>query len=121
MKKSIVFVYNTDAGLFNTVTDTTHKMLSPDTYECNLCAITYSAFYIKKEWRDYILSLDIPVKFLHRNEFKMKYGINDAALPAVFIKNGKTFEIACNSQEINTCKNVSDLINLVHHSVVNKL
>jgi hypothetical protein len=121
MQKTIVFVYNTDAGLFNTVTDTAHKMLSPDTYACNLCAITYSAFYIKKEWRDYILSLDMPVEFLHRNELKMKYGTDDIILPAVFIKNGKTFEVVLDSQEINTCKNVSDLINLVHHSVVNKL
>ena len=36
MRKSIVFVYNADSGLFNMVTDTAHKMLSPDTYECNL-------------------------------------------------------------------------------------
>lgn len=121
MKKSIVFVYNADSGFFNTVTDTAHKMLSPNTYECNLCAITYSAFSVKKEWKEYLISLDIPIEFLHRNELKEKYGIADVALPAVFIKSGKTLEVALNSHAINTCKNISDLIKLVHQSVVNKL
>jgi len=33
----IIFVYNTDDGLFNALMDTAHKIFSPATYECSLC------------------------------------------------------------------------------------
>ena len=37
----LLFVYNADTGLFNTVADAAHKILSPSTYSCNLCKVTY--------------------------------------------------------------------------------
>ncbi len=45
---ALVFVYNADSGLFNTVTGMAHKIFSPGTYECNLCALTYSTFGMRE-------------------------------------------------------------------------
>ena len=50
----LLFVYNADSGLFNTLTDIAHKMLSPKTYTCNLCAITHGLFSEKEEWKEFI-------------------------------------------------------------------
>jgi hypothetical protein len=39
--QELLFVYNADAGLVTGLLDTLHKVLSPSTYSCSLCAITY--------------------------------------------------------------------------------
>jgi len=47
MKDTIVFVYNADGGLFNTLSNIVHKIFSPETYRCKLCSITYSVLGMK--------------------------------------------------------------------------
>ena len=89
MKPTIVFVYNADSGLFNTLTDIAHKIFAPQTYECNLCAITYGNFGMRDEWQEFLASVDAELEFLHRDELAARYGITAAALPAVFRKEGE--------------------------------
>ena len=60
----LIFVYNADSGLFNTLTDIAHKVLSPDTYACNLCSITHGYLKERRKWRNFIRTLDHPVEFL---------------------------------------------------------
>src|SRR5512138_1546777 len=86
MTKTILFVYNADSGLFNTLTDIAHKIFAPESYECNLCAITYGNFAMRAEWKEYLESLNAEFEFLHRDELANRYGMTEAALPAVFRK-----------------------------------
>lgn len=120
--KTIIFVYNADSGIFNILTDAAHKLLSPETYSCNLCSITYSAAGMKKEWKDFISTLPLPAEFLHRDELQKKYGIQDVALPAVFIKKDREMSLIASADSINSCKTVSDLEKLVkmrlQHSIM---
>jgi len=88
MKPALVFVYNADSGLFNSLADLAHKIFSPQTYQCNLCAITYSAAGMKKEWKDFLDQLDVPMEFLHRDELKASHGMEGVCLPAIFKKVG---------------------------------
>jgi hypothetical protein len=37
----LLFVYNADSGLAAALFDSAHKLLSPQTYACNLCALTH--------------------------------------------------------------------------------
>ena len=69
----IVFVYNANSGLMNTVLDIGHKIISPDTYECNLCAITYGVLTENKEWKAFRESSKDELEFLHKDEFEEKY------------------------------------------------
>lgn len=82
---TLLFVYNADSGLLHELADYVHKMVSPQTYQCNLCAVTYSTTGMKKEWKPFITSLGVPVEFLHRDEFLDTYSIK-AHFPAVFVK-----------------------------------
>jgi hypothetical protein len=108
-KPYIVFVYNADGGIFNTVSDIAHKIFSPETYSCNLCAITYGNFGIRADWKEYIESLDADLEFLHRDELSEKYGITDSTLPAVLLKNGDSLETWISADEIKQCSCVEDL------------
>lgn len=73
MPQRFVFVYNADGGRLASLKDAFHKILSPTTYPCSLCAITYGAASMRPEWREFIKALPVPVDFLHRDEFVRDY------------------------------------------------
>ncbi|MDO7849409.1 hypothetical protein Q5H92_23800 [Hymenobacter sp. M29] len=73
LPQRLLFVYNADAGLLAGLKDTFHKILSPATYACALCAVTYGATSMRPDWREFIRSLPVPVDFLHRDEFIRAY------------------------------------------------
>ena len=87
----LLFVYNADSGLFNTVADAAHKILSPSTYSCNLCKVTYGWFTERSQWRRFVESLDVQCSFLHRDELQRRHPeLSGEPLPAVFrVVDGK--------------------------------
>jgi hypothetical protein len=105
----LVFVYNADSGLFNTVTDIAHKIFSPKTYNCKLCALSHGYFTEHKEWRTFIESLEIPMEFLHRDEFLQKYGEHKAELPAVFRSQGDSLMLCISRDELEACDDINEL------------
>ena len=109
----LLFIYNADSGLFNVLTDYAHKILSPKTYPCTLCAITYGNRGMNKTWKKFIASLSVPVEFLHRDQLQ-HYGIaEDVKLPAAFLKEGTSLNLLMSQGEINGCSSVDDLMRLV--------
>lgn len=80
----LLFVYNADSGLFNTLADIGHKLFSPATYGCRLCALTHGYFTERREWREFVTSLEADCEFLHRDQFRRRYPADTTDLPAVF-------------------------------------
>jgi hypothetical protein len=109
MKPTLIFVYNADSGLFNAITDMAHKIFSPQTYSCQLCALTHSNVGMRKEWKQFIKSLELPVQFLHANELAARYSVKSLSLPVVLIKKGESVEILVEADVINGCQNLDDL------------
>jgi len=109
----LVFVYNAESGLFNVVSDIAHKIFSPETYSCNLCAITYGNFAMRAEWKAYLESLAADVEFLHRDELAQRYGLADVPLPAVLLKQGERLVEWIGAGEINRCRSLADLEGLI--------
>jgi len=112
-KSTLLFVYNADTGLFSVMTDYAHKILSPKTYPCNLCAITYGNMGMNKKWKEYIDNLTISIEFLHRDEFLKRYDLKNTQLPAAFIKKGDNIAVLIDHSEINGCTSLEELMNLV--------
>lgn len=116
MKEQLLFVYNANSDLFSSVADFAHKILSPSTYLCQLCALTYGNFSIKQQWKSFIENLGMSAAFLHKDEFQKQYPLQPA-LPAVFIEiNGKIQEII-SSKEINACRTLEDLKFLITEKI----
>ena len=88
----LVFVYNADRGFFNMMADISHKVLSPSTYPCNLCGLTHGAFSMRKEWRDFLAKIKPPLTFMHRDEFRKEFKLEDD-LPAIYIQDLRTEEL----------------------------
>ena len=113
MNKKLIFVYNADSGIFNTLADAAHKIFSPKTYSCNLCAITYSNLGMKSEWKAFIEKLPIKSEFLHKDQLREQYGMDDIPLPAIFILEDKIPQLLIGADKINACESMADLKQLV--------
>lgn len=112
-KSGLIFVYNANSGLFNTLSDAAHKIFSPRTYQCNLCALTHSAIGMRREWKQFLDSLDVPLEFLHADELKARYGVAGVPLPAIFKRGDENAEVLLDAKSINACRTVGDLKQLI--------
>ncbi len=116
----IVFVYNADSGTLNALKDYVQKNVSPDDYECNLCALTYGNLGMKKRWRRFIDGLDAEIKFLHRDEFREMDRDGDPDLPAAFVESDGGLDLLITSDEINHQGTLEELMDLVEDRVGEK-
>lgn len=115
---ALVFVYNAKGGLFNAITDYIHKNISPQTYECNLCAITYDNLGMKKTWQKYLKDLPIEKVFLHQEEFVLQFPeFKNEYLPLILAKSGDKVKVLLTSQELNKMESQEELIGRVEKSL----
>ena len=110
---TLVFVYNADSGVFNALTDAAHKIFSPRTYACNLCALTYGAVQMRGEWREFLDGLGLPLEFLYADELASRYGLEGVSLPAVFTKNADRLKVLAGADAVNACRTLDDLERLI--------
>ena len=103
-----MFVYNAETGLFNKLTDFAHKVVSPGTYACSLCALTYGKFTVHREWSAYMQALPMQVEFIYRNEWRFA-PIRDS-YPLVALQTGEgRIEVLLEAEELNQLKSLSHL------------
>ena len=111
--KTLLFVYNADSGFFNTIADIAHKITSPGTYECELCALTHDYFTINRQWQQFLQHTDKTFTFLHRDEFRQKYPEQTEPLPAIFVETANGLQVLIKRQQIQTLTDVQQLIELI--------
>ena len=112
--RKLIFVYNADSGFFNTVSDIAHKITSPETYQCQLCALTHGYFKIKDQWQQFINTTEDEFVFYHRDEFVKEYGTPTEPLPAIFqvTENGMTVFVS--REQLAELSDVSELVELMN-------
>ncbi|MFX1456265.1 MAG: hypothetical protein ACFFDB_12900 [Promethearchaeota archaeon] len=120
----LIFIYNANAGgFFAGLKDTLHKSFRKSTYQCNLCAVTFGTFGMKKEWKNYVNDLDTPVEFfkknkfkfefLHKDEFEDKYVVENAKFPCAYIMKKNKLELFISQDEMNAVKTIEELKKIV--------
>ena len=113
---ALLFVYNADSGLFNTMADIGHKIFSPSTYACDLCMLTHGYFSERQEWRDFIENLGVGCTFLHRDQFRRRHPDERSELPAVFLINRDGIRPCVTAQQLRDCKDLKQLEQLITES-----
>jgi hypothetical protein len=106
----LLFVYNADSGLFNSIAEAAHKIVSPQTYRCDLCRITYGWFRERADWRGFIDGLGIECEFLHRDQFRARYPGLEIALPAVLRVDAGPPEPCIDAAALAACVDIQGLI-----------
>ena len=111
-ESELIFIYNAKSGLVNEFLDFAHKIVSPSTYNCNLCALSHGNFSMKKKWSDYISSLPVRSTFTYKDKVS-EYGYNNIELPSIIFRNGSRSKVIISSEEINKLKKIDQLINIL--------
>lgn len=102
----LIFVYNADGGIAQGIIDSVHKTLSPATYPCSLCAITYGTFTMDRRWRAWLKALPMAAVFYHKDDSPYR----DVTLPVVLVERDGQVETLVSAAQLNTLDSVDALI-----------
>ncbi len=111
----LIFVYNANSGKLNAYLDSLHKIVSPKTYPCSLCDITYGVFKIRPEWKAYRESGELEMEFHHIDEFNIAYPEykNSFRFPVVLTEEEKHLKVFIDKNELDRLPDDKALIELI--------
>ena len=112
-EETLIFVYNADSGLLSALNDGILKIVSPSTYQCRLCSLTFGVVRMKSRWKEFIESLDVPAEFLHRDEFMDRYDLPDAEFPSVYIRRGDEMSVLISKEEMENTDSLEGLMEML--------
>ncbi|MEH6406284.1 MAG: GTPase [Leeuwenhoekiella sp.] len=118
----LIFVYNAKAGVKNGLLDTLHKMVKPETYACNLCALTYGLLGEKRIWKSFRKKADFEMEFYHSNEFQNQFKSKFLSLytfPIILIVAHNEMEVLITTEELSSLKSAKELIVLINERIAN--
>ncbi|MBA3819177.1 MAG: hypothetical protein H0X17_09820 [Deltaproteobacteria bacterium] len=109
MRRELVFVYNADSSAWSKLLDAGHKLISPSTYACKLCALTYGAVSMRAPWSRFVDQLPHHVRFAYRDELG-RDGTDVPAAPALLERDGQRWAALLDRDAIEACANLDELI-----------
>jgi len=114
--EQLLFVYNANAGKGNALLDSLHKVFSPQTYDCQLCKITFGVFSEKSSWKRFRKASKLPMIFLHKDEFTKRYKSKfqyKFTFPIVLLEGDNGLEVLISTKELNTLQSSEELIKVL--------
>lgn len=119
-KNKLIFVYNAQSGLGEKLIDGIHKIVSPSTYNCKLCQITFGKLTEKKSWKEFREHDNIEMEFLYKDEFQdgysSKFG-HKYDFPIVLIEEGSELHVFISPEELNELQTAEELMEMVETRV----
>ena len=113
--RELCFVYNATSGAGHALMDYVHKIVSPDTYSCSLCSVTYGNLGMHRKWARYLKALPFKTRFLYKDT--MPEALKNVALPAAFVVLDEQWEQVMNDVQMNEAKSLDELISLCDKSL----
>jgi hypothetical protein len=107
----LIFVYNADEGVVAGMMDSVHKLVSPATYQCSLCAVTHGIFRMDPKWRAWLKAAPFEIVFHHKPDFRAAWPVfAELPLPAVLIDRGTGPAPLLGADALASVKSVDQLI-----------
>lgn len=117
----ILIVYNADSGVFNMVAHAIHKTVSPETYPCSLCAVTYGPVSMRGAWKKFLNALPNEVVFHHKDDFSEAYPGVTLDLPAIMtVSETDGLRVLVDRAELDAVQDVDALMPLVRDRLVER-
>ncbi len=118
---ALVFVYNAKSDWINKATDFAHKLISPQTYACELCSLTHGVFTAHSEWVVFLKNLPIPSKFYYKNDSSLaKYNLDELSSPFVAIEQNEELEILLLQKDLAQLNTIEELIGRLENIIKQK-
>jgi hypothetical protein len=106
----LIFVYNANSGKVNALVDAAHKLFSPSTYQCSLCALTYDTFSENKTWKAFRKESHLTMEFYHKDEFESLFPNVNIPYPAILKLKDSEPTTVLNTEVLNKISTVEGLI-----------
>ncbi|APQ16574.1 hypothetical protein [Maribacter hydrothermalis] len=119
MSKKILFIYNANSDTSSKLLDFAHKIVSPATYDCALCSLTFGNFTENNQWktfRENLLVKGYELEFYHKDEFqktyKSKFG-HTFTYPIILVETAHDLEVLVSTGQLNAMEDVTELIGVL--------
>ncbi|MGC1516748.1 MAG: GTPase [Maribacter sp.] len=123
MPGKLLFIYNANSDNGSQLLDFAHKMLSPATYDCNLCSLTFGRFTEKRQWKVFRKKLKSDghaLSFLHKDEFqnryKSKFG-HAFTFPIILMETDYDLEVLVSAESLDKMGTLEELIAKIQFSL----
>lgn len=113
----LIFVYNAEAGIAAGIMDSIHKLVSPATYTCDLCAITYGLTRMDPKWKAWLKAQPFDSVFHHRPDFHAVYPGVDVALPVILTDLAGRIDTLVSAADFKDTPSVDALIALIERRI----
>jgi len=111
--RSLLFVYNAKSDYWSKKIDFAHKIISPSTYNCDLCALTHGNFGETEIWKKFRETSGYEMKFIYKDEFQKLYPKTEADFPIVFKNEDNNLSVFIDKNTFSTIKTIEELITIV--------
>jgi hypothetical protein len=112
----LIFVYNANSGAVSAILGGLHKIVSPSTYDCNLCTITFGNFSEDKIWKEFREESEDEMEFYYKDEFLKQFRskwLPKYDFPVLLSKEKGELELFIDSKELNALEDASQLIEAI--------
>jgi len=94
--KSLLFVYNAKSDYWSKKIDFAHKIISPSTYSCSLCA-------------------DVKMEFIYKNDFQKEHPNYHCEFPIILEREKKSsnLSVVLNNNQLSNLDTVENLITAI--------
>lgn len=109
----LIFVYNANSGFLDRILDSAHKIMSPSTYDCNLCDITFGKFTEDELWKAFRENAKIAMEFYYKDEFLQQYKskwLQQHSFPTILSEGESDLELFIPSETLDEMTSSEDLI-----------
>lgn len=113
----LIFVYNAQSGKMNALLDTAHKIVSPSTYNCDLCALTFGSLRENAVWKNFRENSKVPMEFYHKDEFEKAFASKWLAkytYPVLLMQNENELEVGLTAEQFAEIDTLESLISKVN-------
>ncbi len=108
----LLLVYNTHSDPFSTVVDYVHKMFSPSTYKCDLCALTHHHLGERSVWKNFRKSSGVEMEFMYIRQYERKYKERHNYPVVLKVEEGER-KVLISKEHLRSIKDVNELITLI--------
>ncbi|MFA4860816.1 hypothetical protein [Methanoregula sp.] len=112
-EETLLFVSNSNSGVLPQIKNYSDHLSASHSEGCHLSALTYSPVGMKKEWKRFIREQKIPSRALDREEFRAEFGSIAMTFPVVLVRTRRGLSVLISTDELNRCRSLEDLMNLL--------
>ena len=112
----LFFIYNANSTTTGRLFGAIHKIVSPSTYDCELCILSHHYFGARKIWTEFVESARVPVRIYYKDQFKQKFE-EEIEFPAVMSYDNSSLNCILGRKELSSINDLNELFVLLREKV----